>query len=240
MLLAALVLSIPAFYLVLTGPTDLVRNVGHGIYAFEAVLLALVFFDRRIDATLVADDCKSSLDMPIFFGAIASIWPTDLPWSSAEWILRMSYCGIVFIRLVALSAKFVVPNRLLQICTLAVLMLAIAGAGFLWLEPRVHSYGDGVWLAFTTGATVGYGDLVPSTPASRVFAAFIVLLGYALFSLVTANIAALLVGGDEKRLSREMHADLRALRKEIDALRIELRGVLSASHGHITDDAGKN
>ena len=90
------------------------------------------------------------------------------------------------------------------------------------MEPRVHSYADGVWLAFTTGATVGYGDLVPSTPASRIFAAFIVLLGYALFSVVTASIAALLVGEDEKRLSREMHADLRMLRKEIAALRTEM------------------
>ena len=80
-----------------------------------------------------------------------------------------------------------------------------------------------MWLAFTTVSTVGYGDIVPSTPAARVFAVFIVLLGYALFSIVTASIAALFVGEDEKRLERELHADIRALRQEVTALRDDLQ-----------------
>jgi len=84
-----------------------------------------------------------------------------------ELLLRMGYCGIDFFRLARQMGRYLVPNRLLPICTLSVLMLAIAGAGFFWLEPRVKTYADGLWLAFTTGATVRYGDLVPSTPALR-------------------------------------------------------------------------
>jgi voltage-gated potassium channel len=51
------------------------------------------------------------------------------------------------------------------------------------------------------------------------------LLGYALFSVVTASIAALLVGEDEKKLRRELHTDMRILREEIASLRAELRNV---------------
>jgi len=69
---------------------------------------------------------------------------------------------------------------------------------------------------------VGYGDLVPSTPASRVLAVFIVILGFGLLSLVTASIAALMVGEDEKRMRRELHADMRILLREIAELRAEL------------------
>jgi voltage-gated potassium channel len=69
---------------------------------------------------------------------------------------------------------------------------------------------------------VGYADVVPSTPASRIFAVFIVLLGYALLSLVTANIVALLVGEDERLLRHELHADMRLLRHEIALLRADL------------------
>lgn len=218
-LLVALMLSIPAFYLILTGTGEYERDFGRSLYGMTAVLMLLDFFlERKSSLRRV----RSALDIPIMTGAFASMWPTQPPWTSVEWILRMIFSGVVFIRLATLFAKFVAPNRLLQICVLALFMLAIAGAGFFWLEPSVETYGDGVWLAFTTGATVGYGDLVPTTPASRVFAAFIVLLGYALFSVVTASIAALLVGEDEKRLSREMHADMRALRKEIAMLRSEL------------------
>lgn len=50
-----------------------------------------------------------------------------------------------------------------------------------FLEPDVNTYVHGAWLAFTAGATVGFGDSVPSMPASRIFAVCIVLLGYVLF-----------------------------------------------------------
>jgi voltage-gated potassium channel len=103
----------------------------------------------------------------------------------------------------------------------------VSGGGFYWLEPNVHSYADGLWLAFTTAATVGYGDIVPSVAASRVFAVFIVLLGFAVFSVVTATIAALFVGEDERIFEKQLHGDIRALRQEIEGLRKELNAALA-------------
>jgi voltage-gated potassium channel len=162
----------------------------------------------------------------IVLGAIASIWPTTQPWSPSEWLLRLGLCSIVFVRLSMLLAKWVAPHNLMQILAIAVGVMALAGAGFYWLEPTVRNYADGLWLAFVTVATVGYGDLFPTSAAARIFAVFIVLLGYALFSVVTATISALFVGEDEKRLDRELHADIRSLRDEIAALRGELRGAV--------------
>jgi len=63
---------------------------------------------------------------------------------------------------------------------------------------------------------------VPTTPASRIFAALIVLIGYALLSMVTASIAAFFVGEDEKHLRHEMHRDIKALRDELAQLRAML------------------
>ena len=60
---------------------------------------------------------------------------------------------------------------------LCLAILGLGGAGFWLIEPKVSSLGDGLWLAFTTAATVGYGDIVPSTTASRVFAVLVVLIG---------------------------------------------------------------
>jgi voltage-gated potassium channel len=86
----------------------------------------------------------------------------------------------------------------------------------------VLSFGDGLWLAFTTAATVGYGDIVPSTPAAKIFAVFVVLLGFAVLSLVTASIAALWVQTEERRIERELlhelHRELRAVRRDIATL----------------------
>lgn len=223
-LFAALGLSIPAFYLVLTGPTPMVRSVGSLLYGLIAALMAIdIGMQMRKTGRVRVLWHESSLDIMLFWGALASAWPTDLPWPEFEWLLRLGFCSIVFVRLSTLLAKWLAPHHLFQVLGIAVVLMAVAGGGFYWLEPKVLSYADGLWLAFTTGATVGYGDLVPSTPASRIFATFIVLLGYAVFSVVTASIAALFVSEDEKSFEKELHADIRMLRKEIRILREELR-----------------
>jgi voltage-gated potassium channel len=98
-------------------------------------------------------------------------------------------------------------------------LLGLCGAGFWWLEPTVHSFGDGLWLAFTTAATVGYGDLVPTVAASRIFAIFVVLLGFGMVTMVTAAIAATWIETEERRIERQILHDLR---KQIDSLRAEI------------------
>ena len=106
--------------------------------------------------------------------------------------------------------KHPIRQGLISSGLLALVIMFLGGLGFWWIDPRVDSFGDGLWLAFTTAATVGYGDHVPSTQASRAFAVIVVVLGLAVLSLVTAAIAALFVQGEERKLEREL---LHALRK---------------------------
>ncbi|OZA11621.1 MAG: hypothetical protein B7X94_04995 [Hydrogenophilales bacterium 17-62-8] len=97
--------------------------------------------------------------------------------------------------------------------------MLLSGGGFYWLEPSVNGYWDGVWLAFTSGLTVGYGDLVPTTYPARLFAGVVIVLTYGVMSLVTASIAAFFIGQEERHMRLEMHHDLKALRNEIADLR---------------------
>lgn len=220
----ALLLAIPAFYLELTGPGFVYQNSGRLLYAVMAVIVFVdLAFQIKRQAPSQRTWGKYVFDLLIFIGALASAWRPGASWSSVEWMMRLAYCGIVFVRLSMVLVQWVVPSRLPHILAIAVFVQLIAGAGFYWLEPDVHTFSDGIWLAFTTAATVGFGDLVPSTPASRIFSVFIVLFGYALFSIVTASISAMLVGEDEKRFEREFHADIRYLRHEIAELREEIR-----------------
>lgn len=223
LLLLALGLATPAFYLLLAGVEPHYRTLGSVLYAAMAVTLAIdMVLPGRSDQARQRRPV-AAIDWVLLGGALLSIWPGTTPWSVWEWVLRLGYSAVVFCRLTGLLVNWVERRRVLQLLAGAGALMTLAGAGFYWLEPNVHSYADGLWLAFITAATVGYGDLVPSTPASRIFAAFIVLLGYAVFSVATASIAALLVGEDEKRFERELHADIRHLRHEVAQLRDELR-----------------
>jgi voltage-gated potassium channel len=109
---------------------------------------------------------------------------------------------------------------------LCLVIMLFGGAGFWLLEPRVITLQDGLWLAFTTAATVGYGDMVPHTHAGRVFAVLMVLLGLSVLSLVTASLAAIFVEREvqdeveagERQIERELMHEIRALRAQVSAL----------------------
>lgn len=120
-------------------------------------------------------------------------------------------------------AKRLLRQGLVYSLVLALGILGLGGVGFWMLDPHVVTLSDGLWLAFTTAATVGYGDLVPSTLPSRAFSVVVVLLGLAVLSLVTASLAAIFVEQEveeeDRQLESDLMAELRALREDVQVLR---------------------
>ncbi|MGZ3238721.1 MAG: hypothetical protein ACXU8A_15260, partial [Burkholderiaceae bacterium] len=114
-LIIALALSIPAFYLILTGPDAMYRHAGSFLYAAAGLLMALdIVMHRRVMRHVRSVEMKSALDVVIFFGMLASAWPTDLPWPFIEWVLRLGFCAIVFARIAMLISELMAPRHLLQ------------------------------------------------------------------------------------------------------------------------------
>lgn len=120
---------------------------------------------------------------------------------------------------------FLIRRGLIYSLVLCASILGIGGVGFWILEPSVHSLTEGLWLAFTTAATVGYGDVVPTTPFARAFAVVVVLLGLAVLSLVTASVAAMFVEREERQIERDLMNEIGELRSEIRNLREEVRSL---------------
>jgi voltage-gated potassium channel len=122
--------------------------------------------------------------------------------------------------------QLLIRQGLLYSLLLAVGILGLGGLGFWLIDPRITSLGDGLWLAFTTAATVGYGDVIPHTPASRLFAVLVVLLGLAVLSLVTASLSAIFVekevAAEDRQIEQDVLRELRTLRQELHSLRQEV------------------
>lgn len=94
-LLCGLLLSIPAFYLLLAGETDVYRKIGHGTYIFSALIIAVDVYlqwaknrhrRRRRHGKLI-------MDAIIIIGCVLSGWPTSGEWGVIEWLLRLSLHG---------------------------------------------------------------------------------------------------------------------------------------------------
>jgi voltage-gated potassium channel len=166
---------------------------------------------------------EQALDLILVPGLlVAALLPaSDSSHAALAW--RLALAAPILVRMMLMLRHLLVRGGLGYLFGLGLLLLCLSGLGFWWLEPNVTSFGDGLWLAFTTAATVGFGDIVPSTAASRIFAVFVVLLGYGVLSLVTAGIAAVLVQSQERRIEHEilaaMHRELRELRAEVARLR---------------------
>jgi voltage-gated potassium channel len=131
-----------------------------------------------------------------------------------------------------------VRQGLLYSLVLALLILLFGGVGFWLIDPRIESLSDGLWLAFTTAATVGYGDLIPHTPLSRIFSVFVVLLGLAVLSLVTASLSAIFVEQEvheeEVAIKHDMALEMHQLRQEVRALREQLSRLVPPQRGQDT------
>lgn len=55
---------------------------------------------------------------------------------------------------------------------------------------NINNFSDGLWWAFTTITTVGYGDHYPTTSEGRIIAVGLMILGISLLGVVSATIAA--------------------------------------------------
>jgi voltage-gated potassium channel len=219
-MIAVALLSIPAFLFEITDTLAAFKQLGLTLdafilAAFSLELLWMLWVTNQRSQYLV----RNWLDLLIIIAAAASLTGWLGEWVPLARLLRVTIVLLFLVRILGSLRNLFSPTAMPYMLGLGAVAMAIAGAGFYWLEPTVETYGEGLWLAFVSAATVGYGDIVPTTPAARVFAAIMVLVGYAILSMVTASIAALFIGEDEKLLRREVHHDIKALREELAQLR---------------------
>jgi len=70
-------------------------------------------------------------------------------------------------------------------------------------NPGFGKISDGLWWAFVTLTTVGYGDIYPMTAGGRVVGVFTMVFGIAVYSLMIANLTFFVEEQGRKRREEE-------------------------------------
>ncbi len=112
-------------------------------------------------------------------------------------------------------------NHLGMTLLVSFIIIIVGGILIAGIDPAIDSVGEGLWWAWVTITTVGYGDVVPVSLAGKLFGAFLILMGVALFSLLTANFSAFFISreeGAEKRIELEMMEKLDRIEKRLEKL----------------------
>ena len=86
-------------------------------------------------------------------------------------------------------------------------------------DSPLAAFPNSLWWAVATVTTVGYGDMVPSTPVGRAAGVVLMVGGIGLFGAVTANLATLLVRrGPSSSAIETLAEEVKALRAEVARL----------------------
>lgn len=123
-------------------------------------------------------------------------------WAAIFRALRLLLFIKVFEQIFADVIVVLNRNRFGMVLLVAAIFIVISGGIFSSIENT--SFKTGLWYALVTVTTVGYGDVVPHTEPGRMFGTLLIILGVVLFSLVTANISAFLVGAEQKKIERDI------------------------------------
>jgi voltage-gated potassium channel len=213
------VLSVPSFYLEEIATAVPLKVAGQVLEASILVAFSAEFlWMLRVSDHPSAYARRNWLNLLIIAFSAASLAGIASEWVALGRLARVALVALLVARAAGSIRGLFEPGRVHYLLVISAGSLVLSGAAFYWLEPTINSFWDGMWLAFVTGATVGYGDMVPTTAGSRIFAVLSVLVGFSMLSLMTAAIVARFIGEDERRLRQEMHADIRRLRADIAEL----------------------
>ena len=115
-------------------------------------------------------------------------------------LVRVLRLGIVFGRTYRTLGGILGQNGLGRAVVVVALVILLAGLSIWTVEPEIGTVGDGLWWAFVTATTVGYGDISPASLGGRLIAFVLMTVGIGLIGLITASVATFFLrgGGEEK------------------------------------------
>ena len=112
----------------------------------------------------------------------------------------------------ATMRKVLVRNHLGTTLLIALAFTLMSGLLIAGIDPTIENVWQGIWWAWVTVATIGYGDIVPQSAAGKVFGAVVILFGVGFFSLLTASFSAYFISRGEIEIEEEEIEEIYRLR----------------------------
>jgi voltage-gated potassium channel len=178
----------------------------------------LLFLLETVVVTSLVDDRKTYLrhnwmNLLIIFGGLPLVWNVT-PLAGLLRSLRLLLLVGLLFRFSSTLRQILGHNRLGTTLGVSFVVIMLAGLLMTAIEPSVTTPWDGIWWAWVTVTTVGYGDIVPMTPAGKVFGGLLILLGVGMFSLMTASFSSFFIGRDVTKVEEEIEKDMERLARE--------------------------
>lgn len=212
----------------------------HGLHPTHSYLLdfsvwAYFVFETSLLFALVSHRWiylrNNWLNLVIITAGLPVLWGY-LPYATGLRSLRLLIFLGLLLQLSGSLKKVLARNHLGMTLGISALAVVIAGYLMAGIDPGIKTAEDGIWWAIVTVSSVGYGDVVPTTTAGRLFASILILLGMALFSIVTANLSVFFIsqaeqsGDMESPQVEEQEKTLQAMEQRLSRIEQQLDKLL--------------
>jgi len=180
-------------------PATLDRITNWGIWLFfvfeTAVLVSLV---KNKPGYLLGN----WMNLLIIGAGVPLLWGGGT-YAAALRALRLLLLFPLLLNTSATVRRILTRNHLATTLLVALAFTLMSGLLIAGIDPGIETVWDGLWWAWVTVATVGYGDIVPQSVAGKVFGAVVILFGVGFFSLLTASFSAYFISRGEIEIEEE-------------------------------------
>lgn len=138
------------------------------------------------------------------FGSTLAYFGLVKPLVHLLWIIKIPRVVVILANLNFLSTHSSLHKKVDLIYTLTFIAGFIHTFACIWINLTGHDgdvitiYNKAVYWTVTTVATVGYGDITPTTNASRIFAIIVMLFGIAFYGFIVSKISTFLFQKDRR------------------------------------------
>lgn len=193
------------------------------LFVFETSLLTLLVRDRKRYLS------GNWLNLVIIALGIPLLWGFNSYFGALR-LLRLLILFSLLLHVGGTVLKMLSSQSFVATLIGSAIVTIMAGVMIAVIDPNIQSPAEGIWWAWVTITTVGYGDVVPSSGIGRAFGSLLILIGIGLFSLLTATLSALLISKQEEQIfiSEKNEADqIQQLKSQLQRVEIKLDQLLN-------------
>lgn len=168
---------------------------------------------------------KNWMNLIIIIAGFPPLW-MNTPWLAVLRLLQLLLILRLLLPAWDSAIKILSRNRLGTTLIVACIITIFWGVLMSILDPDIKTPWDGIWLAWETVTTVGFGDIVPTSAIGRLLDIILMIMGVALISLLTANFSAYFISQNTDALKREedeMCKTMKELQKQMTEIQQQLK-----------------
>lgn len=167
-----------------------------GFFVLETLVLTCLVRDKRRYLM------SNWINLLIIAGGVPLLWGSTAH-AGALRSLRILLLFKILLDMSSTIRQMLSSNNIGITLFVSSIITIMAGTSMAAIDPAIETPWDGIWWAWVTVTTVGYGDLVPESPQGKIFGGLLMVLGLGLFSLITASFSAFLISRDEKGIIKK-------------------------------------